>query len=105
MPAKRIGFFSENSPGKEKTRPNSAGFCRFMLAFGSHGWLFGRLHLFDFFLLFGVVVFPFLVVVFFVFIDFFLVVGFLFFEFFIRLVSLVFLGGIFFLFVLVFLFF
>ena len=75
-----------------------------MLAFGPRWRLFGHLYFFDFFLLFGVVVFPFLVVVLFVFVDFFLV-GLLFFEFLVRFVGLIFFGRVFFLFVLVFLFF
>ena len=99
-----VAGFGENSPGKEKTRPKLAGFCGLVLAFGPYWRLFGQLYFFDLFLLFGVVVFPFLVVVLFVFVDFF-VVGFLFFEFLVRLVGLIFLGGVFFLFVLVFLFF
>ena len=88
-PPDKRGVSDSKSQGKEKTQPISAGFCRSLLPFGPRRRLIGHLYFFDFFLLFGVVVFPFLVVVFFVFVDFFLV-GLLFFEFFFGFVGVFF---------------
>src|SRR5258706_2794146 len=91
--------------GKRKTWPNSAGFYVLALMFGPRGRFFGCFYFHDLFLLFGVVVFPFFVVVVFVFVD--LLVGLLLFEFLVvefvvRPVGLVVFGRVVFAFILLF---